>query len=481
MPFDDFDNKIKQAAEQHHPNYDEKAWSKMNVLLNKHLPQKEDGRRRIIFFLLAFLLLGGGATWLLIDKPWRQDALTNSETIQSQAVTGADPSPKPGDSSTHEKEETSTISSATDSADHSATGPSADASAGTTAIPSRTVEGPGDNVPVAPYVGGDDKGVKNQHFKGKKAKDAGNQFQVDVLQANIGNGKETPGTTTQGDKEKQATQTPEKSNEHTVINSDSETKPMVDDSKTSQPGPPPASDLTAKDKVKSSTADSSINSPSKPNEEKKTVKKERIKKPNLLSFSLSAGPDVSSVGMGNPGKVRLLTGAGLAYTLRDRLTIRTGFYSANKVYVAKPNDYKPSVPPNNLNYLTNISANCKVYEIPLSLAYNFGKSEKHKTFASAGLSSFIMKKETYDYLYEYPSFPNPITYHYIHTENNKYKHYFSVLSISAGYQRKINRILSVTAEPYFKLPLAGVGYGKIKLNSFGMMFSVNVSPFAPKK
>jgi len=169
----------------------------------------------------------------------------------------------------------------------------------------------------------------------------------------------------------------------------------------------------------------------------------------------------------------------LGYTFKERLTVRTGFYSASKVYVAKPYQYKPTNPVNT-NYLIDISANCKVYEIPLSLSYNFGKSEKHKTFVSAGLSSFIMKKETYDYFYEYPSSP-PVAHHYIHTVNNENKHYFSVLSLSAGYQRKVNRILSVTAEPYFKLPLAGVGYGKVKLNSFGLMFSVNVSPFTPKK
>ncbi len=39
MLFDNFDKKIKEAAEQHHPAYDENAWRKMENLLDQHLPQ----------------------------------------------------------------------------------------------------------------------------------------------------------------------------------------------------------------------------------------------------------------------------------------------------------------------------------------------------------------------------------------------------------------------------------------------------------
>src|SRR5215813_13603780 len=65
MQFENFDNKIWQAAEQHHPSYDEKAWSRMAKLLDKNLPQKDDRRRRIIFIFLLFLLVGAGIlTWV---------------------------------------------------------------------------------------------------------------------------------------------------------------------------------------------------------------------------------------------------------------------------------------------------------------------------------------------------------------------------------------------------------------------------------
>src|SRR5882757_8584562 len=66
MQFEQFDDKVKQAAEQHHPNYDEKAWTRMEKLLDQHLPQEGDRRRRFIFFILFSLLLIGGAAWFMM-------------------------------------------------------------------------------------------------------------------------------------------------------------------------------------------------------------------------------------------------------------------------------------------------------------------------------------------------------------------------------------------------------------------------------
>ena len=81
--------KIREAAENHHPAYDEKAWEKMEKLLDKHLPQKKDDRRRIIFFLLLFLLLGGAG--VIIGKPFR----SGKQLARSEEAAGESKSSKP--------------------------------------------------------------------------------------------------------------------------------------------------------------------------------------------------------------------------------------------------------------------------------------------------------------------------------------------------------------------------------------------------
>src|SRR5690606_29216040 len=74
-------------------------------------------------------------------------------------------------------------------------------------------------------------------------------------------------------------------------------------------------------------------------------------KKNAFIVSVSAAPDFSMVGMGKSGKVMLIGGVGVGYTFRQRLTIRTGFYSGRKVYEAKPSEYKPAMPLPNPDYL----------------------------------------------------------------------------------------------------------------------------------
>ena len=85
-----------------------------------------------------------------------------------------------------------------------------------------------------------------------------------------------------------------------------------------------------------------------------------------------------------------------------------------------------------------------------------------------------MKKEKYKYEYVYPS---GTSYSYTHTVNNENKHYFSILTLSGGYTRKISNRLSLTAEPYIKIPLTGIGYCNVKLNSAGLLFSASFNPF----
>jgi hypothetical protein len=86
-----------------------------------------------------------------------------------------------------------------------------------------------------------------------------------------------------------------------------------------------------------------------------------------------------------------------------------------------------------------------------------------------------MKKETYNYYYKYTAGGPTVQRKWTIKDENK--HYFSVLTLSGGYQKNIGKAFSILVEPYFKIPLSGVGFGKVKLNSGGIVFSVGISPF----
>jgi hypothetical protein len=115
--------------------------------------------------------------------------------------------------------------------------------------------------------------------------------------------------------------------------------------------------------------------------------------------------------------------------------------------------------------------------VPLLVNYNFSRNQNHQWFVAAGVASYFMKKEDYDYISKSPSGQTSYNNYTIRNEN---QHYFSSLKLSAGYEKKLSSKISLITEPYLNLPLTGIGYGKVKLYSAGILFSLNVKPFSKK-
>ncbi len=478
MLSEDFDKKIKEAADHHHPAYDENAWSGMKKLLDRHMPEEKDDKRRYFFFLLLFLLLGGGAAWYFIGPGSVNKKNEQAVAVQSP-VSGNENKQQPGNVVT-----------------------------ANTALPDAN------NEKTAGQQKEDDTAVKK--VKGTNAENT-NEYVIPVVTdpapvdqvQSISAGKTKP---TAGKlKDNIKVKTPGASVKNAV--------PVSNDTRTVKSDPPvtkttPAEPVTRKTdpeivaEAAVSVAGNTKKDPVPPvvskkeeaekpgndekktqpvtlvkNEEKKPEEKVIAKKTKMPSskkssffFSVSGGPDISFTGNDKPGHVQFAVGAGIGYTFKERFTLRSGFYSARKVYTSSPGEYNP---PDIFNTyypnLQKVEADCKVYEIPLSLSYHFGRQKKHSWFAAAGISTVLMKRETYDYYYKY--YPTGPTQHSEYTIYNENKHFFSVMTVSGGYQRSVGKRVSLTAEPYFKLPLSGVGYGKVKLNSAGVLFSLSIKPF----
>jgi hypothetical protein len=93
MPFEENDMRIQEAANQHHPAYDEKAWDKMEKLLDKHLPVEKKDKRRIVFWLFLLMLAGGGAAYMLFKTGGNKNETANN-TLQEKTVTVSAPENK---------------------------------------------------------------------------------------------------------------------------------------------------------------------------------------------------------------------------------------------------------------------------------------------------------------------------------------------------------------------------------------------------
>jgi hypothetical protein len=423
MLFDNFDKKIKEAAEQHHPAYDENAWRKMESLLDQHLPREKNRRR---FFLLAFtlFLIGGGAFVLLSNpRPKNSGPIVHQANNPTSSKTQADKTDKTA----------IIVQPGVDNTDNETINDNEVAGTAT-----KTTGKTGNR-----QVAADQKIMVTLQSKQKVEKDQllSNNRIVD------GNND----VAREAEKKDNVVQSaPLQSNEGIIKNESSVNSPVAKEVETS-----------TTQQVQAASA------------KKAASKNGRPGRMNGFSFFVSAGPDVSKAQNSKAGKVTMSWGLGVAYTL-DRFTLKTGVFSASKIYWAGPDDYKLSyTPPPNLKFI-GADANCRVIEVPVKLSYNFAVKNKSNWFAGAGLSSYLMKRE--DYLYEYKSSAGNSYYHSYETKNDN-KHYFSVLNFSGGYTYQLSKTISISGEPYVEVPLTGIGVGKVHLNSGGILFTVGVSPF----
>ncbi len=433
---DQNDKKIKEAAGQYHPAYDENAWKKMEQMLDEHLPQKK-GRRWIILLLPFLLLLIGGWIYFAV---YHNRAIPSSEILQKTAS-----------KSTLETQ------------------------------PVNSSSGKQQNNLQQDVVTTENFSAKNKEVfntstiaftnKNSQKNSIGNlsSQRKSLLKQNIippasfenatvnnGNDANISGNILSPKDENVH-------NENIAIKENDKDQPKKVNTDI---------DITVKVKRKADTTAKAENTQNTAGKKKTTKTKNSFSK--NFGISVSAGPGISGVRLSDAGKITVSYGAGLRYSFLQKFTIRTGFYVSKKIYSVEGYDYH--LPPNSQGsgYLQNVNANCKVYEIPLSLSYSFGKAKKHNWFASAGLSSYLMKKEAYNYYYKYPTGQ---TYSRDWTIQNKNQHFLSVLDLSSGYEYALNKRFFIMAEPYVNIPLSGIGLGKIKLNSGGILFTFTVKPF----
>jgi hypothetical protein len=481
MQFEEFDKKIKEAAENHHPAYDEQAWAKMNKLLDKHLPEKDERRRRFAWLFFLLFLVGGAGIFYGVQSliSTRSEVVTANKPVPATVKENA---MNPAEEQVNMQEKAMTNP---DKEVATPSGP-ADAQAGTTKT-GITLPVAGEVKPLTPSGRNQVSGISQVQRTGvTKARPASNGWNnnpdiAPVFQSGIAKKKKKQPVNATTDRAV------------TGVTSDKRAEPVTtqdpapvvpdpivvvnDDKKADQPAVIVAPLITTADPKKDSLALADMPAAVAP-----SVKKKSPKKQSHFFVTLSAGPDASFASNGKPGKIIPVTGAGIGYIYRERFSIRTGFYNAAKIYTALPDAY--NAPPNFYNYypfLVKVDANCRVYEIPVSLGYHFGARKNHSWFASATLSSYLMKRETYNYSYKTSAWGSVQQREW--NLYNQNQHLFSVLGISGGYQRKITERISFIAEPYLRLPFQGVGYGKVKLNSAGVLFSLAVQPAAlvPRK
>lgn len=498
----DIDKLSREAAEQYQAP-GKPDWNKLQQALDKELPvEKEKKRRGLLFFFLlgAGLLLGGGL--------WFSAKLNAPQTTANAGM----PSAAKNNSSTASTERKSSDKSvADDSRETTASNTAAEkttavpapvaadglaASATTTdktktaAIPAdkdaardskRTYATPGDDIQIA---GGDafikaqkqSLAASKQHRRNQHIFSAGQSASSNDLLASNRAGDLVR---KKNNKSHKALPAPtasreiadSKGNESGTETAANKQQPEASDA-SNDATEPAATAAVQKDSnkpaitadEKKQTADSNITAKSKP------APKSKKQGNGFIAFGLTAGTDLSTVKFTHNDKPGYSAGLTLGYGFNSKWAVYTGLTYTKKNYTLNGSDYHPPQ-----HYWTQyvklqtVAGDCRMLEIPLNVQYTVNPAAKNAVFVSAGVSSYLMKKQHYEYYYKNNVGQSMSS---AWSNDSTFKHFFSVLDISAGITRHLGKHIVANIEPYARIPLEGVGFGNIRLSSFGLNFSV---------
>jgi hypothetical protein len=187
---------------------------------------------------------------------------------------------------------------------------------------------------------------------------------------------------------------------------------------------------------------------------------------------LIIAPDYNSVKLMHNIKVTALTGGQLAYTITPRWSVSAGVLYSNKKYDGEGDYITPPegywLKKTNGIIPDEVSGSCRVIDVPIMVTFRFLQREVVSFSASAGIGSYFMLDEKYDFEFMQDN-PGAAT-HWQTGENTG--SWFGIANFALGMEFQTTQRTFVTVEPYMKLPLNQIGWGKISLYSAGLSFAL---------
>jgi hypothetical protein len=473
MPLDNFDKKIRQVTEDNLPPFNESDWGKMQILLDKNLPVKKE-RRIFLFLLFSFLLFG-----LLFGGIYISNKLPNNNKVNSTSFKKLNFADSVDGKNGITKETNSINRLNTTSAnnisierndasqnDVSAIKEIAEKTSSHSKEKDRSqIEITTNNnskMPSPKLINTAQlskentfKVIKNNNTinKVKRSKYSKDKLTGDAS-ASIEFNKSGPTSVNILSPENKFIKEKNTPGD-TIIQSIPEDKKREAVSAIAKPN------LTAVGSIDRNTAAAN----------QKAKKKKNAKK-NEIAFTLTTGVESSGIKLSSQSKLTPEYGFGFQFSVGKKITLRTGLNVVKKIYTAKDGDYKAPMGSWAFNVtFKNILADCKVLELPLSIAYKIKAYKKSNFYTTIGSSSYFMKREDYQFFYKAQNGND--TTRAAHFANNS-NHLFSSVNVSVIAEQKITNNFSILVEPFVKLPIGGIGFGKVKLYNTGLLLTAKI-------
>jgi len=205
--------------------------------------------------------------------------------------------------------------------------------------------------------------------------------------------------------------------------------------------------------------------------------KNKAEKSNHSKFYIGAfvAPDVTFVDFQKTNGLGATFGLTAGYQFSKNWSIESGISLAAKKYYTDGEYFDKSNVPDFYNAeLLSVDGSCSMIEVPLNIRYKFSSNSNHHFTAAVGTSSYFMTKESYNY--SMIAWGQPVQGNF--TNHPSSANWFSVINLSAGYEKKLNN-LSLLIEPYYKAAVKGIGTGNLNMSSAGI--NIGIKKYFGKK
>jgi hypothetical protein len=196
-------------------------------------------------------------------------------------------------------------------------------------------------------------------------------------------------------------------------------------------------------------------------------------KTSYFYAGILGAPDLSMVKMQAVKGVGNTFGVLAGYAFNPHWAIETGAYLDRKRYYTEGeyfNTGKVKIPPGTT--LNNVDGTCYMWEIPLNIRYTINPGAKTRWFGTAGFSTYLMSSEKYTYSYEYNSGGNSWSDYSSWNIKKPSQYPFSIINISGGFEQRLGKVGNLRIEPYLRIPLTGMGTGKLPIMSTGINIGI---------
>lgn len=179
-------------------------------------------------------------------------------------------------------------------------------------------------------------------------------------------------------------------------------------------------------------------------------------------------PEYTSVKHQQFTKPGINFGVVTGYQFSRKLSVELGILLAKKYYYTDGKYVQKNDLARDGSDILSVDAYNSITELPFAIKYNFSEKKSSNFFATAGLVSYVMHKELYNYSYDADGQLKEGV-KYINKSSN---YYFSNVQLSVGFDHAVSKNTTIRIEPYYRIPISGIGISDLPVTSVGLNLAI---------